>query len=54
MNGSTMITIDESIIMLEVAMRELMHFDSDQEKADFILDVVNEYKKVVKDIYEHK
>lgn len=42
------ITISQSAILLEKALRKIVNFESENEKNDFILDVVNEYKQTLK------
>ena len=39
------LTIDKSVIVLNKALEKMVKFDDKAEKLDFILDVVNEYKK---------
>ena len=43
----TTISIDKSIMLLEKALENIVFFDGD-EKIDFILDIVKEYKKQLK------
>ena len=44
---SNKITIDESIIVLNDVLNELVNFDSDSEKNNFVLDVVDLYKQKI-------
>ena len=43
----TTITIDDSIILLEKAL-ECVKFENKQQHLDFVLDIVNEYKRQLK------
>jgi len=42
------LTIEENVLLLQITLNDLVSFDNEQEKTDFILDVVNEYRDQLK------
>lgn len=43
------ITVDESMEMLMTAVNEVKHFDDDEERVNFVLDVVCKYREQIRE-----
>jgi hypothetical protein len=46
------VTIDQTIGYLAIALNKIVNFESKSESDDFILDVLNEYKLIIKQMEE--
>ena len=47
---SNKITIDESITVLNEVLNELVNFESDGDQNNFVLDIVDLYKKKINEL----